>query len=63
MVKVILNTPTTTDRYGLHFVKGEAFTDNEHIINRLQRKGVTIQAVSEESINVKVDMNNIVTKN
>mgnify|MGYP003571263375 CR=1 FL=1 len=51
MAKIILNSPITTDRYGLHFVKGEAHTDNEYLINRLIRKGVKVeieQEVSEE---------------
>ncbi len=43
MAKVILNSPITTDRYGLHFEKGEAHTDNEYLINRLIRKGVKVE--------------------
>lgn len=47
MAKIILNSPITTDRYGLHFVKGEAHTDNEYLINRLIRKGVKVEIEQE----------------
>ena len=47
MAKVILNTPITTDRYGLHFEKGEANTNNEYLINKLIRKGVKIEIQEE----------------
>ena len=48
MAKVILNTPITTDRYGLHFINGEASTDNEYLINRLIRKGVKVEIQEEQ---------------
>ena len=47
MAKVILNTPITTDRYGIHFEKGEANTNNEYLINKLIRKGVKIEIQEE----------------
>lgn len=52
MAKVILNAPITTDRYGLHFVKGEAHTNNEYLINKLIRKGVKVE-VEQESMEIK----------
>lgn len=48
MAKVILNTPITTDRYGLHFEKGEAHTNNEYLINKLIRKGVKVEIQEEQ---------------
>lgn len=48
MAKVILNTPITTDRYGLHFDKGEAYTNNEYLINKLIRKGVKVEIQEEQ---------------
>ena len=47
MAKVLLNTPITTDRYRLHFEKGEANTNNEYLINKLIRKGVKIEIQEE----------------
>lgn len=46
--KIILNQPLTQERYGLHFEKGEAYTDNEYIINKLQAKGVKVEVIKEE---------------
>lgn len=46
--KIILNQPLTQDRYGLHFDRGEAYTDNEYIINKLQTKGVKVEIIKEE---------------
>lgn len=43
MAKIILNTSITTNRYGLHFEKGEAHTNNEYLINKLIRKGVKVE--------------------
>lgn len=43
MAKVILNAPITTDRYGLHFVNGEAHTTDTYLINKLIRKGVKVE--------------------
>ena len=52
MAKVVLNAPITTDRYGLHFVNGEAHTNNEYLINKLIRKGVKVE-VEQESLEIK----------
>lgn len=49
MAKVILNTPITTDRYGLHFERGEAHTNNEYLINKLIRKGVKVEIENPET--------------
>lgn len=55
MAKVILNAPITTDRYGLHFVNGEAHTSNTYLINKLIRKGVKVEIknLDENSNNPK----------
>jgi len=45
--KVYLNQPLTQDRYGLHFEKGEAHTDNEYLIKKLQSKGVKVEIEKE----------------
>ena len=46
--KIILNQPLTQDRYGLHFEKGEAITDNEYLIKKLKSKGVKVEIIKEE---------------
>lgn len=46
--KVFLNQPLTQDRYGLHFTRGEAQTDNEYLIKKLQAKGVKVEVIKEE---------------
>ncbi len=46
--KIILNQPLTQDRYGLHFDRGEAYTDNEYLIRKLQSKGVKVEIIKEE---------------
>lgn len=46
--KVYLNQPLTQDRYGLHFDRGEAQTDNEYIIKKLQAKGVKVEILKAE---------------
>ena len=61
MAKIILNSPITTDRYGLHFVKGEAHTDNEYLINRLirtkfyigQYRGIDLKSINRTENEVK----------
>ena len=47
--KVYLNQPLTQDRYGLHFEKGEAHTDNEYLIKKLQSKGVKVEIEKEKT--------------
>ena len=42
MAIIKLNNPITIDKYGLHFEKGEAQTDNAYIINKLAHKGFKI---------------------
>lgn len=49
MAKVILNAPITTDRYGLHFVNGEAHTTNTYLINKLIRKGVKVEVENPDT--------------
>lgn len=49
MAKVILNAPITTDRYGLHFVNGEAHTTDTYLINKLIRKGVKVEIENPET--------------
>lgn len=46
---VYLNQPLTQDRYGLHFDRGEAHTDNEYLIKKLQSKGVRVEIEKEET--------------
>lgn len=53
--KIILNQPLTQDRYGLHFDKGEAQTDNEYIIKKLQAKGVKVEIVEEKTKEKTID--------
>ena len=47
--KIILNQPLTQDRYGLHFEKGEAYTDNEYLIGKLKSKGVKVEILKDEN--------------
>ena len=51
--KILLNQPLTQDRYGLHFDRGVAFTDNEYLINKLSKKGVKVEIIKEEIIEEK----------
>lgn len=46
--KIYLNRPLTENRYGLHFEKGEAHTDNEYLIKKLQSKGIRVEIIKEE---------------
>lgn len=46
--KVYLNQPLTQERYGLHFDRGVAQTDNEYLINKLKNKGVRLEVIKEE---------------
>ena len=46
--KIVLNQALTQDRYGLHFDKGEAYTENEYLIKKLKAKGVKVEIVQEE---------------
>ena len=46
--KILLNQPLTQDRYGLHFDKGEAYTDNEYLIKKLKLKGVKVEIIEEK---------------
>ena len=46
--KIVLNQALTQDRYGLHFDKGEAYTENEYLIKKLKTKGVKVEIVQEE---------------
>lgn len=47
--KIILNHPLTQDRYGLHFEKGEAYTENEYLIKKLKSKGVKVEILEEKT--------------
>lgn len=51
--KILLNQPLTQDRYGLHFDRGVAFTDNEYLINKLSKKGVKVEIIKEEITETK----------
>lgn len=53
--KIFLNQPLTQDRYGLHFEKGEAYTDNQYLINKLQAKGVKVEIIEEEKKEKTID--------
>lgn len=51
--KILLNQPLTQDRYGLHFDRGVAFTDNDYLIDKLSKKGVKVEIIKEEKIESK----------
>ena len=54
--KVYLKQPLTQERYGLHFNKGEAQTDNEYLIKKLKQKGIKVEIIKEkkeEKTNIK----------
>lgn len=51
--KILLNQPLTQDRYGLHFDRGVAFTDNDYLIDKLSKKGVKVEIIKEEKIEAK----------
>ena len=50
--KVYLKQPLTQERYGLHFNKGEAQTDNEYLIKKLKQKGIKVEIIKEKT-NIK----------
>ena len=54
--KIVLNQALTQDRYGLHFDKGEAYTENEYLIKKLKAKGVKVEVIQEETIKALEDM-------
>lgn len=45
--KIILSHPISQDRYGLHFDRGVAQTNNEYLINKLKNKGVKVEIIQE----------------
>ena len=54
--KITLNHALTQERYGLHFDKGEAYTENEYLIKKLKAKGVKVEIVQEETERALEDM-------